>query len=72
MFTTPPLDDLRGRIKPTSLGHEAGEADAPPLDAKDDPHEQPIVDEIRIDFWDLWTADQQGRLLRVSRVDGLN
>ena len=47
MFTTPPLDELRGRIKPTSLGHEAGEAGAPPLDAKDDPHEQPIVDEIR-------------------------
>lgn len=47
MFTLPPLDDLRREIKPTNLGHEAGEAGVPPPDAQDDPHEQPIAEKIR-------------------------
>ena len=47
MFETPPLADIRGRIKPTSLGHEAGEGGMPPLEAEDDPHERPIVEEIQ-------------------------
>ena len=47
MFEPPPLADIRGRIKPTNLGHEAGEGGMPPLEARDDPHEHPIVQEIQ-------------------------
>lgn len=47
MFETPPLADIRARIKPTNLGHEAGEGGLPPLEAKEDPHERPIVEEIQ-------------------------
>lgn len=46
MFETPPLEELRGKIKPTALGHEAGEAGVPPPESSDDPHERPIVEEI--------------------------
>lgn len=47
MFEPPRLADIRGRIKPTNLGHEAGEGGMPPLEAKDDPHERPIVEEVQ-------------------------
>ena len=57
MFETPPLEELRGKIKPTALGLEAGEAGMPPPDSTDDPHERPIVEEI-----ERLAADARSRL----------
>ena len=60
------LEDLRDRLDPTGAGHEAGRQGLPPLDAKYDPHERAITDEIERQMQDSCNelADQRNERLR--------
>ena len=55
-----------------ALRTDLGNVDIEALFVQRREHERFDSSRDLIDFWDRWTADQQGRLLRVSRVDGLN